>query len=181
MSRRTARVLHSRIRTRSGFGTLYQVRGGPVVEHDFRSNGTLLGGYYVQPEKNGAGEWRNGQRFFGGAALAAPLGETSPESRTLSERFLRSEAPDFNRYRRRLRGSGASEVRPWASAELPTDHRGFRSARLSAGVRRRLSKSASLDTGYVYESRVERVGAACHAVVTSFHFRTPPKYAEPEM
>lgn len=176
-------LLHMRLRTRPTTLGLYQARGGPVFSYDFSDRVSLLGGYYfAQEERSGDPDLIAGHRLFGGLESGIKEGRRySLDARALYERFLPERAPNFNRYRLRLRLSAKALVAPYTSQEVFFDNLGYRSARFAGGVRWKLRPTVELDFGYFYEARAARLGPGRHMWLTSLHFKRSAKPGDPDL
>jgi Protein of unknown function (DUF2490) len=165
-------VLHARIRTQpSGLG-LYQIRTGPIVSWKATPRFAPIAGYYFSQQESREREFLSGSRIFGGAESAlARKKKATLDGRIVFERFLPGGSPDFNRYRLRTRLSANSTVAPYAAQELFLDAKGWRSTRLSTGVRWSLSRSFQVDAGYLYEFRRLDIGGNRQIFLTSIQFK----------
>lgn len=183
LSRKFELLVHVRLRTRPETLGLYQARGGPILSYDLSNRVTLLGGYYFAGEQRGVDpDFIAGHRIFGGMENGLRSGRGyGLESRVLYERFLPQEAPDFNRYRLRLRLSAKSRVAPYTSQEIFLDNVGYRSTRLAGGVRWKALSFMTLDLGYFYETRASRLGPGRHMFLTSLHFQRAAKRGDPDL
>lgn len=150
-------ILHGRLRTGNSFGALQQGRVGAVAKLPFPQVG------------NSADEWQNKHRLFGG--LEVPVygrRGLAADTRGLVERFFVPEGPAFSRYRQRLRLRTAGRLGPYLSTEWFFDASGYLSSRHGAGLRWRCAESATLEFGYLYDARRDRIGEPRHVVVTQF-------------
>jgi hypothetical protein len=165
-------LFHCRLRTQPGRLGLYQVRLGPIVSYDLTDRWTLLGGYYFAQQENRDGDFIAGHRAFGGVEGALlRRGRAVVDGRALVERFVPDNAPNFNRYRARTRFSWKAAVSPYVGQEWFYDRKGWRSVRVSGGVRWNVARKVELDLGYFYEPRRASVGPARHMFLTSIHFK----------
>jgi hypothetical protein len=169
-------LLHTRLRTQPGRLGLYQARSGPVFSYDVSSRWSLLGGYYYVQQENRDQEFIAGHRLFGGAEGSLyRRGRAAVDTRALYERFLPDNAADFNRYRSRFRFTWKARVSPYAGPEFFFDRSGWRSVRLSGGIRWTAARNVELDVGYFYEPRRASIGPPRHMFLTSIHFKRAAK------
>lgn len=166
-------VVHERVRTRRGFGTLDQIRGGPILRWRAASKATLLGGYYFQPQHTSDERWVRGHRFFAGVESTRPLGERMQAiGRLTAERFFSTGRPDYNRYRSYLRLLiGKESVRPYLQNEWLAVRQGFHSVRNSGGLRMRLSPHVIVEAGLLYDIRRTFWGGDRFAILTGIRYQ----------
>lgn len=145
-------TLHSRLRTQQQDLGFYQVRAGPVAEFVVTPRFSLVGGYYFARQEGSPGRWREVHRPFAGVEATLLQRYGTWDVRSLMERFA-STGPDFTRWRNRVLWLADRKHDPYAATEVFVDAQGFRSLRLSGGVRWRLTPAIVMDTGYFYEFR----------------------------
>lgn len=175
-------LFHSRLRTQPSSLGLYQGRIGPIFDYNLTERLSLLGGYYYTLQADAERDIRGRHRFFGGAEVAAVRrGRNSVDARTLTERFT-GAGSDFTRNRNRVRWSYKAKISPYVSGELFVDAKGWRSTRISGGVRYKVARFADVDFGYFYEPRRSDLGPYRHMFLTGIHFgRAPTKRANPDI
>lgn len=161
---------HVRVRTTPQGGGVSQIRTGPILNFDMKERATVIVGYYYTRAKEERA-WTTTHRTFGGVEVAAWKRKVEVDVRSLVERFAEVSAPDYTRFRNRLRLSPAGATAPYVGIEGFIDAHGLRSVRYSAGLRRVLSQELSVDIGYFYENRQARAGADRHVVGTTIHWR----------
>jgi hypothetical protein len=166
-------TLHGRIRTQPRGSGLYQARGGPIVEYEVNRRVGILGGYFFSRQE-AAGGWLSTHRPFGGVeATAFSRRRFDADARVMAERFMPQEGRDFARYRERIRARAKGPAAPYASVEWFQDRQGLRSIRYAAGLRFRPRDRVTVDVGYFYERRPERLGGDRHMLLTTFHLLRP--------
>ena len=161
---------HFRVRTTPQGGGVSQLRTGPILNFDVQERATLIVGYYytrAKEERN----WSTTHRSFGGVEFAAWKRKVEVDVRSMVERFVNIAAPDYTRFRNRIRISPVGATAPYVGVEGFVDADGLRSMRYSAGVRRNLSEDLIVDIGYFYENRQSRAGGDRHVVGTTIHWR----------
>jgi hypothetical protein len=161
---------HLRVRTTPEGGGLAQIRTGPILNFEVKERATLIVGYYFTRAKEER-SWNTTHRTFGGVEVAAWKRKIEVDVRSLVERFAVASAPDYTRFRNRIRISPAGVTAPYAGIEGFVDADGFRSVRYSAGIRRAVTEELLIDFGYFYEDRQSRAGADRHVVGTTIHWR----------
>jgi hypothetical protein len=177
LGKRVDLLVHSRFRTRPDSLGFYQGRFGPIFTIKAWDQVSLIGGYYWQQQQARAdGEFTAGHRVFGGAEWDAWSGRKAElDTRGLIERFSLKETLDFNRYRWRLRLGGKGRVAPYVSNEIFWDRQGWRSNRISGGVRWSVGRGWQADFGYFYEHRRFQFLGNRQMWITGLHWRPGAK------
>ena len=93
------------------------------------------------------------------------------DARSLLERFVEVSAPDYTRFRNRVRISPPGATAPYVSVEALFDADGLRGMRYSAGIRRTITDELSFDIGYFYENRRPGASPDRHVIGTTIHWR----------
>ena len=170
-------VLHSRLRTRREFGSLQQVRTGPIVRWQAGPKLAPFFGYYYQPGHDPGTTWSGGHRIFAGVETAAalPRGCVLTTRLAIERHMIRTRGFDYNRYRTYSRLLFPGRVSPYLQTEWLAVRQGFHSTRNSGGIRLRLGAGTTLEAGYVYDIRRTFWGGDRQAVVTSLRFQIPAK------
>jgi hypothetical protein len=163
-------LLHFRIRTTPQGGGLAQIRTGPILNFDVHDRVTLIGGYYFIREQEER-SWTTTHRWFGGAEVAVWKRGIEVDARSLLERFVVVSAPDYTRFRNRVRISPPGTTAPYVSVEASFDADGLRSMRYSAGIRRTIVEELIVDIGYFYENRRPGASPDRHVIGTTIHWR----------
>ena len=99
--------------------------------------------------------------FYSGAGLRV-------DTRGVIERYFPPDAPQFSRYRHRLRLRSDRRIGPYAGGEWFFDKGGYLSGRYGAGLRWKCAASIALEFGYLYDARRVTVGEPRHVIVTQF-------------
>mgnify|MGYP001099221433 CR=1 FL=1 len=166
-------TLHTRVRSREG--ALQQGRSGAIGKFQLRPRLSLIAGYYYGREDIQE-EWSDFHRPFAGVEIPLVVrGAATLAVRSLAERFLVGERPDFSRFRQRLRLVTDRRLGLLASTEWFFDRQGYLSARYSAGVRWRIFRGGALEVGYLYDARAARAGGPRHGIVTHLLLERPQK------
>jgi hypothetical protein len=161
---------HFRVRTTPLGGGVSQIRTGPIFNFDIRERATLIAGYYYTRAKE-EHAWSTTHRSFAGVEIAAWERKIEVDTRSLIERFTVIGAPDYTRFRSRVRVSPPGTTAPYAGVELFVDADGLRSTRYSVGVRRRFAENLSVDVGYFFEDGRSGTVRDRHMVGTTIHWR----------
>jgi hypothetical protein len=161
---------HFRVRTTPQGGGLAQIRSGPILNFDLNDRATLIGGYYYTRAKEEQ-SWTTTHRSFGGVEVAVWNRKVEVDIRSLLERFFVASAPDYTRFRNRVRISPAASTAPYVGVEALVDADGLRSMRYSAGISRTITKELIVDIGYFYENRRSGMGDDRHMLGTTIHWR----------
>jgi hypothetical protein len=170
---------HFRARTQPQGGGTFQVRTGPIFEVNLNDRVTALAGCYFAREKEEDRLNTITRPFAGGEVMIWGRG-VEVDGRSILERFLVAEEPDYFRFRNRVRVS-LPRVRVWyAGVEIFVDANGVRSTRYSAGVRRTFRGSFIVDIGYFFEDRRPNPLGERHMFSTSFHWRNKTRRVDPD-
>jgi hypothetical protein len=161
---------HFRVRTTPQGGGVSQIRTGPILNFDVHSRVTVIGGYYYSRAKE-EDSWKITHRAFGGVEAVAWKRKAEVDVRSLLERFTVISAPDYSRFRNRIRVSPAGATAPYAGLEVFVDATGLRSLRYSAGIRREITDELIVDFGYFYEHGRSSAVSNRHMFGTTIHWR----------
>ena len=161
---------HFRVRTTPEGGGIAQIRTGPIFNADVHDRATVIAGYYYTRAKQ-AGFWSTTHRWFGGIEGVIWNRNVEIDGRSLLERHVRISAPDFTRFRNRIRITPPGITAPYAGLEVFVDAGGLRSMRYSVGLRRKIAGNFFVDIGYFYEDGRSGVVPNRHMVGTTIHWR----------
>jgi hypothetical protein len=165
-------TLHTQLRTAPVFRNLRQGRTGPIVRLRLSPVWSALAGYYArQDEVDDRDAPLRTHRLFAGAEATLPRGFVS---RTLFEQFWIPGAPNFQRYRQRLRWTRGLKLGPALSTELYFNNGGWLASRNFAGLRWRPHASWTFESGYVFEQRRAAAGGRRQVLLTLVEYRLPP-------
>jgi hypothetical protein len=159
------------LRTGNGLGVLRQKRAGANTRLRIGERIDLLANYNCQRDKGDLTGWWTTHRLQGGVeASVLRKGRVAVNARGLLDRIMPQSAPDFNRYRARLRLSTTSRVGPYAGFECLFLRTGLTSVRYAAGLRWRATRDCALEGGYLYDARRTAVGPSRHVIETRLTF-----------
>jgi hypothetical protein len=161
---------HFRVRTTPEGGGVAQIRTGPIFNVDVHDRATLIVGYYYTRAKE-EGFWSTTHRFFGGVEGVLWNRKVEIDGRSIIERHALVSAPDFTRFRNRIRITPPGKTAPYAGVEVFVDADGLRSVRYSAGLRRKIAESLFVDIGYFYENGRSAAVTNRHMIGTTVHWR----------
>ena len=170
---------HTRLRTTPEGGGLAQLRTGPILEFDLNDRVTLLAGSYFTREKEQS-QWNTITRPFAGTEVAIWERAVEVEWRSILERFLVENDPDYFRFRNRFRVSMRGNRAAYAGVEIFVDADGFRSVRDAAGFRRTFQGDFIVDIGYFFEDRRPHPLGERHVFGTSFHWHNKTRRIDPD-
>jgi hypothetical protein len=173
---------HLRLRTKPEGGGLFQIRTGPIFAFDLNDRVTLMAGAYFTREQN-EDRWTTINRPFAGGEVMIWGRFIEADWRSLIERFVVSNEPDYFRFRSRFRISPRQPRRsaaPYAGVEVFADVKGLQSTRYSAGLRRTFFETVHIDLGYFFEDRGPNPLGERHAFITSIHWRNKTRRIDPD-
>jgi hypothetical protein len=170
---------HLRIRTKPEGRGLFQMRTGPILEIDLNDRVTLIAGSYFvrQQDEN---QWTTINRPFAGGEITLWPRVVEVDWRSLLERFVVTNEPDYFRFRNRFRISPVGRTAPYFGVEVFVDADGLRSTRYSAGLRRTLADDFIVDFGYFFEDRRPMRSGERHMFSTTFHWRNKIRRIDPD-
>jgi hypothetical protein len=170
---------HLRVRTKPEGGGLFQIRTGPIFEIDLSDRVTLMAGSYFTREQDDD-RWATTHRPFAGGEVMLWDRGFEVDWRSLLERFVVTQEPDYFRFRNRFRVSPPGRTAPYAGVEIFVDGEGLRTVRYSAGVRRNFTDTFIVDFGYFFEDRRPMPSGERHMFSTSFHWRNKIRRIDPD-
>jgi hypothetical protein len=170
---------HFRVRTQPEGGGLFQVRTGPIFEVDLNDRLTVIAGSYFTREQD-EDRWSTTYRPFTGGEVKIWGRVVEVDWRSLVERFVVTQEPDYFRFRNRFRVSPPGSTAPYAGIEVFVDAKGLRSTRYSAGLRRTFGENFIVDFGYFFEDRRPDPLGERHMFSTSFHWRNKTRRIDPD-
>jgi hypothetical protein len=165
---RSTVVLHTQVRQRQHFTDLFQARIGPVFRVSLRPRVALVGGYYFGEVEQTQRVWGNTHRTFAGFQSPVAFAGGVLTGRTLVEHHFGGGTGPSVRFREMVQWT--RPVRRFAAfsgTETFFDQRGFIWQRMQAGLRLPFRASYRLELSYLYDARVERIGAGRHVIQTA--------------
>lgn len=172
--------LHTRVRTFENMGSFNQFRGGPILMVQVRPRVVGLAGYYYinQNRRVVHQDFSLHRVWAGGQVRVLRHPNWTADARSLAERFVSGQFPDYFRFRNRImvtRNGGGRRLLPFVSAEA-LRQQNIWYARYTAGVQYRLSPKVLTSIGYEY--RASPTGPPSHILATMVQFerirRVPP-------
>jgi hypothetical protein len=166
--------LHTSFRLRDQFRHVYYARFGPNLRVRLAKNVTAVGGFWYTDQKFARrSRWDDMHRFWAGVERPVRIGSSALQVRGVYERWFAGPRPNDNRTRwmllyRRPIGQGVTLS---TGSETFTDNRGYCAQRLIAGVGFPVSQRFVLETGYMWDGRLERIGGPRQMITTSFRSR----------
>ena len=170
---------HTRVRTTPEGGGLSQVRTGPILEVDLNDRVTVLAGSYFARERE-EGQWASITRPFAGGEVMVWGRAVEIDWRSVLERFIVANDPDYFRFRNRLRVSMPGIRTAYGGVEIFVDANGVRSTRYSVGLRRTFRGNFIVDIGYFFEDRRPNPLGERHMFSTSFHWHNKTRRIDPD-
>ena len=170
---------HFRVRTQPEGGGLFQVRTGPILEVDLNDRVTVLAGSYFTREREER-HWTTITRPFAGGEVMVWGRAVEVDWRSVLERFIVADEPDYFRFRNRFRVSMRGDRAAYGGVEIFVDADGVRSTRYSAGLRRTFRGDFIIDIGYFFEDRRPNPLGERHMFSTSFHWRNKTRRIDPD-
>jgi hypothetical protein len=100
--------------------------------------------------------------------------------RSVLERFIVDNEPDYFRYRNRFRVSMPGVRTAYGGVEIFVDANGVPNTRYSAGLRRTFNGNFVVDIGYFFEDRRPHSLGERHVFTTSFHWHNKTRRIDPD-